>query len=64
MTTADLAHGHSTVAPCRGGLVQIDGSDHHWLEDCGPRCTLLMPIDDATSELMELRFVESKSAFS
>ena len=50
--------------PCRGELVQIDGSDHHWFEDRGPRCTLLVYIDDATSELMELRFVESESAFS
>ena len=50
--------------PCRGELVQIDGSNHHWFEDRGPRCTLLVYIDDATSELMELRFVESESAFS
>ncbi len=50
--------------PCRGELVQIDGSDHHWFEDRGPRCTLLVYIDDATSELMELRFVESESALS
>ena len=50
--------------PCRGELVQIDGCDHDRFEDRGPRCTLLVFIDDATSELMELRFVESESAFS
>ncbi len=25
--------------PCRGELVQIDGSDHAWFEERGPRCT-------------------------
>ena len=49
---------------CCGELVQIDGSDHHWFEDRGPPCTLLVFIDDATSQLMHLRFVRSESAFS
>ncbi|MEP1521702.1 ISNCY family transposase [Ascidiaceihabitans sp.] len=49
---------------CLGELVQIDGSDHHWFEDRGPRCTLLVFIDDATSTLMQLRFVQSESTFS
>ena len=48
---------------CRGELVQIDGCDHHWFEDRGPACTLLVYVDDATSELMELRFAESESTF-
>jgi hypothetical protein len=50
--------------PCRGELIQIDGSDHEWFEDRAGRCTLLVFVDDATSELMELRFCESESAFS
>jgi transposase len=49
---------------CFGELVQIDGSDHRWFEDRGPPCTLLVFIDDATSMLMELRFVTSESTFS
>ena len=49
---------------CLGELVQIDGSDHHWFEDRGPRCTLLVFIDDATSTLMQPRFVQSESTFS
>lgn len=49
---------------CIGELIQIDGSDHRWFEDRGPPCTLLVFIDDATSMLMELRFVTSKSTFS
>jgi hypothetical protein len=43
--------------------VQIDGSEHAWFEDRGPPCTLLAFVDDATSRLMELRFVTSESAF-
>lgn len=50
--------------PCLGELIQIDGCDHDWFEDRGPRCTLLVFIDDATSRLMELRFVDSESTFS
>jgi len=47
-----------------GELVQIDGSEHRWFEDRGPRCTLLVFIDDATGRLMQLRFVASESAFA
>jgi len=49
---------------CFGELIQIDGSDHPWFEDRGPKCTLLVYIDDATSQLMELRFVPSESTFT
>jgi transposase len=38
---------------CLGELVQIDGSRHWWFEDRGPPCTLLVYIDDATSQLMQ-----------
>src|SRR5690606_2181613 len=47
--------------PCRGELIQIDGSPHDWFEGRAPRCTLLVFIDDATSELMALRFVEQET---
>lgn len=49
---------------CYGELIQIDGSDHRWFEDRADPCTLLVFIDDATSMLMELRFVPSESTFS
>ena len=42
---------------CFGELVQADGSPHDWFEGRGPVCTLLVFIDDATSELLALRFV-------
>lgn len=47
--------------PCRGELIQIDGSPHDWFEGRAPRCTLLVFIDDATSELMALRFVAQET---
>src|SRR6202051_3234632 len=47
-----------------GELIQIDGSDHRWFEDRAASCTLLVFIDDATSRLMELRFVPSESTFA
>lgn len=44
-----------------GELIQIDGSTHHWLEDRGPRCTLLVYVDDATSKLTSLYLTASES---
>src|SRR5262249_26971215 len=35
-----------------------------WFEDRGPQCTLLVFVDDATSRLMHLGFVESESTFA
>ena len=49
---------------CYGELIQIDGSDHRWFKDRAALCTLLVFIDDATSTLMQLRFVKSESTFS
>jgi hypothetical protein len=46
-----------------GELVQIDGSEHWWFEDRGPQSTLLVYVDDATSRLMHLKFVETESTF-
>jgi transposase len=48
---------------CFGELVQIDGSEHAWFEDRGPKCTLLVYIDDATGQLLEMWFVPSESFF-
>jgi hypothetical protein len=49
--------------PCLGELVQIDGCDHEWFEQRGPRCVLLVFVDDATGQIMHLRFVASESTF-
>lgn len=48
---------------CYGELVQIDGSIHHWFEDRGPRSTLLVFIDDSTSLIQKLLFVEAETTF-
>src|SRR5260370_14127979 len=47
-----------------GELIQIDGSVHRWFEDRAAPCTLPVFIDDATSRLMELRFVPSESTYA
>lgn len=48
---------------CFGELVQIDGSHHWWFEERGPKCTLLVYIDDATSKLLHLHFAASENMF-
>lgn len=44
--------------PRRGELIQIDGSPHDWFEGRAPICCLLVFIDDATSALTDLQFVD------
>ena len=44
-----------------GELVQADGSLHDWFEGRGQRCCLIVFIDDATSRLCALRFVEAET---
>ena len=44
-----------------GELVQVDGSPHDWFEGRGPRCALIVFIDDATSRLLALRFCRSET---
>ena len=34
---------------CLGSMVQMDGSHHDWFEGRGPRCVLMVMVDDATS---------------
>lgn len=48
---------------CFGELVQIDGSLHWWFENRGPKCALLVYIDDATGKLLHLRFAGSENTF-
>jgi transposase len=46
--------------PQAGLLVQIDGSPHDWLEDRGPRLTLVGAIDDATGALLAATFCDAE----
>ena len=58
--------GHQTreQRACFGELIQIDGSNHAWFEGRDERCTLLVFIDDATGQLVELHFVTDESFFA
>ena len=44
-----------------GELIQIDGSMHAWFEDRGPKCTLIVFIDDATGRLTRLQFAPAET---
>src|SRR5205085_10363476 len=47
-----------------GELIQIDGSPHDWFEGRAEKCTLLVMVDDATSRLMHMQFVECETTFN
>jgi hypothetical protein len=49
---------------CLGELLQIDGSDHDWFEGRAPRCTLLVFIDDATSNILKLLFCNDETTLN
>lgn len=44
-----------------GELLQGDGSRHLWFEDRGEECTLVIFVDDATSQLTAGRFVPAET---
>jgi len=46
--------------PCFGEMVQLDGSDHDWFEGRGPKCVLMVMVDDATNR-MYCRFFEEET---
>lgn len=48
--------------PQEGQLVQIDASPHAWLQDRGPRLTLVGAIDDATGTVLAAVFREQEDA--
>jgi len=43
-----------------GELVLIDGSVEFWFEDRGPKCVLLVFIDDSTSSILNLFFTPTE----
>lgn len=43
-----------------GEMIQFDGSYHHWFEDRADKCCLLAAIDDATSRIIKLKFVQDE----
>ena len=55
------AHPRRTRRSCMGELVQIDGSYHRWFEDRAEKCCLLVCVDDATSQIMYMRFCKTET---
>lgn len=62
-TQAARVHQPRYRRPYYGELIQIDGSIHNWFEERGPKCVLLVFIDDATSMVQKLLFVEAETTF-
>ena len=48
--------------PQEGMLLQVDGSNHDWLESRGPRLVLIGAVDDATGEPVHAVFREHEDA--
>jgi hypothetical protein len=44
-----------------GELMQIDGSPHDWFEGRGPKCSLLLSVDDATGKIMAGHFAPTET---
>lgn len=56
-TRRQVIHRARHRRPRFGELIQVDGSPHDWLEGRGPRCTMIVFIDDATSRVLYARLV-------
>jgi len=50
--------------PSFGAMVQLDGSHHDWFEGRGPRCVLMVMVDDATNEMHARFFAEETTRAS
>ena len=42
-------------------MIQLDGSPHDWFEGRAPKCTLLVFIDDATSQIPHMELAPRES---
>ena len=50
--------------PSFGAMVQLDGSHHDWFEGRGPKCVLMVMVDDATNALHARFFGEETTRAS
>ena len=50
--------------PSFGAMVQLDGSHHDWFEGRGPKCVLMVMVDDATNTLHARFFAEETTRAS
>jgi hypothetical protein len=50
--------------PSFGAMVQLDGSHHDWFEGRGPKCVLMVMVDDATNRMRARFFAEETTGAS
>jgi hypothetical protein len=50
--------------PCFGAMLQLDGSHHDWFEGRGPKCVLMVMVDDATNRMRARFFAEETTRAS
>jgi len=50
--------------PSFGAMLQLDGSHHDWFEGRGPRCVLMVMVDDATNQMRARFFPEETTRAS
>jgi hypothetical protein len=50
--------------PSFGAMVQLDGSHHEWFEGRGPKCVLMVMVDDATNRMRARFFAEETTRAS
>jgi hypothetical protein len=50
--------------PGFGAMVQLDGSHHDWFEGRGPKCVLMVMVDDATNQMRARFFPEETTRAS
>jgi hypothetical protein len=50
--------------PSFGAMVQLDGSHHEWFEGRGPKCVLMVMVDDATNQMRARFFAEETTRAS
>lgn len=55
------SHPRRTRRSRLGEMIQIDGSYEYWFEDRAEKCCLIVFIDDATSQIMLMRFFKAET---
>jgi hypothetical protein len=50
--------------PSFGAMVQLDGSHHDWFEGRGPKCVLMVMVDDATNRMRARFFAQETTRAS
>lgn len=55
-------HKRREPSPCRGALVQCDGSEHRWFGAEQPKCVLMAAVDDADGKPIEAFFAPAETS--